>query len=128
MVGIYDVRMGDKPVGRVQVEQEGLYYHFSCRCTLSGEVMYRLWLRSGGKATDLGLCIPMEGAFGTEKRVPVRQCGAGTPEFVLRPKQTELRGNFIPLRPEEPFRYIHRLQNAYLERRGEQLGIVIDAS
>lgn len=125
MVGSYDARMGDKVVGTVKVERQGLYYRFSCRCSLSGEVMQRLWLRCGGKETDLGLCVPVDGTFGTQKRLPVKQCGEGTPEFILRPKQTEIRGNFIPLSPEEPFRYLHRLENAFLERRGEQLGIVL---
>lgn len=127
MVGTFEVRMGDKPVGTVKVEKEGLYYRFSCRCSLSGDVMCRLWLRSGGKETDLGLCVPVGDGFGTEKRLPARQCGAGTPEFLLRPKETEVRGNFIPISPEEPFRYIHRLENAFLERRGNQLGIVISS-
>ena len=117
--------MGDRSVGTVQVEKQGLYYHFSCRCSLSGEVMQRLWLYCGGKETDLGLCVPMEGGFGTEKRISAKQCGQGKPQFLLRPKQTEIRGNFIPLSPEEPFRYLHRLEHAFLERRGEQLGIVI---
>ena len=125
MVGTYDVRMGDRSVGTVKVEKEGLYYRFSCRCSLSGDVMCRLWMRSGGKETDLGLCVPMGDAFGTEKRLPVKQCGPEIPTFFLRPKQTEVRGNFIPLSPEEPFRYIHRLENAFLERRDGQLGIVI---
>ena len=127
MVGTYEVRMGDRSVGTVTVERQGLYYHFSCRCSLSGEVMYRPLLRRSGKETDLGLCVPMGDSFGTEKRLPVRQCGEGEPSFLLRPKETEIRGNFIPLSPEEPFRYIHRLQDAFLERRGERLGIVIRA-
>ena len=125
MVGTYEVRMGEKPVGQVRVERQGLYYQFTCRCGLSGEVMQRLWMRCGEKETDLGLCVPMEGGFGTEKRIPVRQCGAGTPSFYLRPKQTQIKGNFIPLSPEEPFRYLHRLENAFLERRGRQIGIYV---
>lgn len=125
MVGTYEVRMGDTPLGAVTVEKQGLYYHFSCRCRLSGEVMCRLWLRRGGQETDLGLCVPMEDGFGTEKRLPARQCGTGTPEFILRPRGADTKGNFIPLSPEEPFRYLHRLENAFLERRGGQLGIVI---
>ncbi|MBQ8238661.1 MAG: hypothetical protein IJZ39_11010 [Oscillospiraceae bacterium] len=125
MVGSYDVRMGDRPVGTVKVEKEGLYYRFSCRCSLSGEVLCRLWLRSGGKEIDLGLCVPMEAGFGTEKRMPVRQCGEDAPEFFLRPKGADTRGNFVPISPEEPFRYLHRLENAFLERRGSRLGIVI---
>lgn len=125
MIGTYDVRMGDRSVGTVTVEKEGLYYRFSCRCSLSGEVMCRLWLHCGGRETDLGLCVPMGDGFGTDKRLPAKQCGEGTPVFLLRPKETQLRGNFIPLSPEEPFRYIHRLQDAFLERRGHQLGIVL---
>ena len=125
MVGSYAVYLGDASVGTVTVEKQGLYYRFSCRCSFSGAGMQRLWLRSGGKDIDLGLCVPMDGGFGTEKRIPARQCGDGTPEFYLRPKNADTRGNFIPLSPEEPFRYIHRLENAFLERRGSQLGIVI---
>lgn len=124
MVGTYEVKLEERTVGTVTVAKEGLYYRFSCRCRLSGEVMYRLWLLCGGKELDLGLCVPMGDGFGAEKKLPVKQC-PGTPRFLLRPKQTEIRGNFIPLSPEEPFRYIHRLQDAYLERRGERLGIVI---
>ena len=125
MVGTFDVRMGDRSVGTVTVEKQGLYYRFSCRCSLSGEVMQRLWMLSGGKETDLGLCVPMGEGFGTEKRLPAKQCGTGAAEFFLRPKGADTRGNFIPISPAEPFRYLHRLQNAYLERRGSQLGIVI---
>ena len=125
MVGSYEVRMGNRSVGTVTVEKQGLYYRFSCRCALSGKVIHRLWLCCGGKETDLGLCVPVGDGFGTEKRLPVRQCGEGEPSFLLRPKETEIRGNFIPLSPEEPFRYLHRLENAFLERRGEVLGIVI---
>ena len=127
MVGTYEVRMGDRAVGQVTVEKQGLYYHFSCRCALSGEVMQRLFLRCGGREIDLGLCVPMGSSFGTEKRLPAKQCGDGTPSFALRPKETEIKGNFIPISPEEPFRYLHRLQNAYLDRRGDRLGIVIRA-
>lgn len=121
MVGNYDVYLGDRTVGTVDVEKQGLYYRFSCRCDCGGKEMHRLLLRSGGKETDLGLCVPVAGGFGTEKRLPVKQCGTGTPEFFLRPRG----GKFIPISPEEPFRYIHRLESAFLERRGEVLGIVI---
>lgn len=125
MEGIYEVRLGDRAAGTVRVERQGLYYRFSCRCSLSGERMHRLVLRRGGVETDLGLCVPMAGAFGTEKRIPAARCGQGTPEFILRPKGASERGQFIPLSPEEPFRYLHRLQDAHLERRDGTLGIVI---
>ena len=125
MVGTYDVMLGRQKAGRVEVTREGLYYRFSCRCRREGREMLRLWMACGKQEVDLGLCVPMGDGFGTEKRIPVRQCGTGMPEFVLRPKDDILRGNFIPLSPEEPFGYLHRLENAFLERRGEKVGIVL---
>ena len=122
---MYEVFQEGKAVGTVEVFREGLYCHFSCRCRPVGEEMRRLWMICGEKETDLGLCVPMDGGFGTEKRIPVRQCGTGMPEFVLRHKDDTLRGKFIPLSPEEPFQYLHRLETAFLERRGTRLGIVL---
>ena len=126
MVGNYEVKLGERTMGTVTVSKEGLYYRFSCRCSLTGEVMHRLWLLCDGRELDLGLCVPMGDGFGAEKKLPVKQC-SGTPRFLLRPKRTEVKDNFIPLSPEEPFRYLHRLQDAFLERQGGQLGIVIKA-
>lgn len=123
MVGTYDVFQGERAVGTIRVERLGLYYHFSCRCRPEGKQLLRLWMRRGRQETDLGLCVPVEGAFGTEKRIPVKQCGEGGPAFFLC--APHVRHQFIPLAPEEPFRYIHRLENAYLEQRGNTLGIVI---
>ena len=123
MVGTYEVLCGEKKVGTVQVEREGLYYRFSCRCDVSPQEMKRLWMRLGSKETDLGLCVPVDGRFGTDKRLPIRQCGDGKPQFLLRHRN--LKPQFVPLSPEEPFRYLHRLEHAYLEQRGNTLGIVI---
>lgn len=125
MTGTYEIMEGDRLVGRAKVERQGLYYHFSCRCKLSGEVVYRIIVRCGGKEANLGICVPVDGEFGTDKKVPVKSLGEGRLEFLLLPKHEDIRGKFIPIHPEEPFAYIHRLQDAFLERRGENLGIVI---
>lgn len=122
---MYEVFQDGKAIGTVEVFREGLYCRFSCRCRPVGEEIRRLWMISGEREVDLGLCVPMDGCFGTEKRIPVRRCGTGMPEFVLRHKDDTLRGKFIPLSPEEPFQYLHRLETAFLERRGTRLGIVI---
>ena len=125
MDGRYSVFQDGREVGWVEITQEGLYYRISCRCRPAGREMLRLWMTCGRQETDLGLCVPMGDGFGTEKRVSAKCCGAGTPGFCLRPKDDRLRGNFIPLSPEEPFQYIHRLENAYLEKRNGRLGIRI---
>ena len=123
MVGIYEVFQNGGKVGTVQVEQRGLYYHFECRCRIYSREIQRLWMRRGRRETDLGVCVPVAEGFGTEKRLAIKDCGAGEPEFFLRPQQ--IRKIFIPLSPEEPFRYLHRLEHAYLEQRGNTLGIVL---
>ena len=125
MDGTYDVMLGRQKAGRVEVTREGLYYRFSCRCRREGREMLRLWMACGKQEVDLGLCVPMGNEFGTEKRIPVRQCGTGMPEFILRHKDDTRRSRFIPLSPEEPFQYLHRLETAFLERRGTRLGLVL---
>ena len=125
MDGCYEVFQDGKQVGTVEVCREGLYYRFSCRCRPAGGEMMRLWMRCGDTELDLGLCVPIEGTFGMEKRIPAKLCGLEQPSFCLYNKDDILRGKFVPLSPEEPFQYLHRLENAFLERRGRQIGIIL---
>ena len=125
MVGNYEIRQGDRLLGKVEVRKEGLYYRISCRCQMPGEGMHHLILRCGGQEVNLGICVPMEGRFGADKKIPCKSVGQGTPEFLLLPKQEKLTGKFVPIYPEEPFSYMAMLKDAFLARQGEQLGIVI---
>lgn len=125
MVGRYEIRQGTGSVGTVTVEKQGLYYHFSCRCYLSGEVMHRLVVVTDGGRTDLGVCVPMEGSFGVEKRIPCKRLGTGIPEFQLQPKHEGMQGKFVPIYPEEPFAYMSKLKNAFLAVQNGQQGIMI---
>ena len=125
MVGNYEIRQGDKVIGRVQVEKQGLYYQIRCRCDLSGEVMHRLVVRCGGKEENVGVCVPMEGRFGVDKKIPCKHLGEGTPEFMLLPKHEPIAGKFIAVYPEEPFSYIHRLEQAFLAYHENQVGILL---
>ena len=125
MDGKYEVFWKDRAVGTVETAREGLYLRIACRCFLPGREMLRLWMECGEKPIDLGLCVPMGDGFGTDKRIPASRCGSGKPRFYLRRKDDLLRGKFIPLSPEEPFQYIHRLENAYLEKRNGRVGINI---
>ena len=122
---MYEVFQDKQAVGTVEATREGLYIRFSCRCQPSDRDMIRLWMICGEQEIDLGLCVPMDGGFGTEKRIPAKQCGPGEPQFCLRHKDDTRRGKFVPLSPEEPFQYIHRLETAFLEKRGTRLGIVL---
>lgn len=119
----YDVYLGQESVGTVSAEVEGLYYRFRCRCSLSGDVVYRLLVSCGDHQENLGVMIPVDGAFGLDTRLALKRLGKGMLQFRLLPKHPELGGRFVPLGPEEPFSYITKLRHAYLQRRNGQVGV-----
>lgn len=121
----YGVYLGKEQMGKVQVQKQGLYYRFLCRCRLSGDVMCRLHVACGDKQESLGVVVPMEDGFGLDTRLPIKRLGEGQMEFLLVPKHEVGREAFVPVYPEEPFAYIERLKNAYLARKNGQIGIVI---
>lgn len=117
--------MGDKAAGKALVERQGLYYRISVRCDLDGEIMHKVVLRCGNGEENLGVPVPMGEQFGIDTRIPVKRAGEGTMEFLVLPRHGQLAGKFVPLSPEEPFRYIAKLKDAYLISRQGQQGIVI---
>ena len=113
---------GDRPVGHVLVERQGLYYVFRCRCTLSGKTAFRLLASCGEKQEDLGVLVPMGDSFGLDTRRPVKHLGEGTLSFRLVSKHDAPRTHFAPISPEEPFAYLQRLKDAYLAEKDGQMG------
>lgn len=125
MMEHYYVYFGKDQVGGVQVVRQGLYYRFTCRCRLAGDVICRLQVTCGDKRESLGIVVPMDGAFGLETKLPVKRLGEGKMEFLLLPKHENPAEHFIPISPEEPFSYIARLKEAYLVKRNGQQGILV---
>lgn len=125
MDGTYEIMLGGESVGQAVVRREGLYYRFSCRCDLSGEVIYRITVTCGGKSESLGIPVPKNGEFYLDTRLAASRLGEGEPKFAAVPRRPDLGGMFVPISPEEPFRYLHRLENAFLARKDGQVGIVI---
>lgn len=125
MEGTYAIEQAGQRIGQAEVIRQGLYYHFTCRCRLSGEVICRLAAVCGDQMENLGVPVPENGEFILRKKIPVSHLGGGQLRIRVIPKHAELTEQFIPISPEEPFRYLSRLKNAYLSRRGQQLGIVI---
>lgn len=124
MVGDYDVYFGHRQSGRVQVQRQGLYYRFQCRCRLTGDVVCRLYVLCGGRRENLGVVVPMDGGFGLDTRVPVKHFLEGQPEFSLEPRQETDGGTFAPIVPEEPFSYIERLKTGFLVRKYGKIGVL----
>lgn len=117
-----ELTLGGKTVGKVQVLRQGLYDTFHCRCRLSGETPLRLIARCGERQEDLGVLVPMEGGFGLDTRRPAKRLGEGTVQFRLEAKHDPAQPHFVPISPEEPFAYLQRLKDAYLETKNGQKG------
>lgn len=121
MEGYYEIKLGDRPVGKAQVTREGLYYRFRCSCKLEQTSVCRVAVGD----VSLGILVPQGNGFGLDTKLPVKRFGEGIPEFRVVLNRPVLEGRFIPLSPEEPFAYIQRLKDAYLARQGGQLGVII---
>lgn len=126
LVRSFSVTVCGKPVGKVIVQRQGLYYLFSCRCNLSEDVMYRLMVDCGPVRENLGILIPQNGSFVLDTKVPAKRIGEGNMIFSLISKQEEYKGVFVPIYPEEPFTYISRLKESFLVYRNGQPGINIE--
>lgn len=120
MEGTYEVMQNGQAVGMATVTREGMYYHIGCQCQLDGNNMYRLIMVFNNDQCDLGILIPKGKCFGLHARINTKVLGKGTPEFIIMPRRESLQRNFVRLCPEEPFRYLSRLEDAYLVRhKGE---------
>lgn len=124
----YPVLWGKKTVGKVSVEKEGLYYHFCGRCRIDGNTILRLYASCGEKQECLGVMLPGENGFQVETKLPVKRLGDGPFAFHLAAKHDAQRdGTFVPVYPDEPFRYIAQLKEGFLSIQNGKMGIVISA-
>ena len=119
--GEYEVTFRNRPVGKVSVRKQGLYYIFSCRCRLERDELCRLQVTCGNVSEDLGILVPVEGGFGIDTRIPVKRFLKGFGAFQLAAACGTDSEMLIRIYPDEPFAYINRLKKAYLVRKnGEQ--------
>lgn len=121
----YTILLGTQNVGQAQVRRDGLYYDFYCRCRFSGDVIMKIAVSCGEKTEILGTPVPQGKDFVLHKKLPVKYFGEGEFGFRAVPKQAQLDGFFVPIRPEEPFSYLNRLKNARLQRRDGVIGVVL---
>ena len=117
MDGTYDVIGGGQAVGSAIITRQGLYYHVSCRCRISGEIMFRLIMEMGGTSRDLGILVPMDGQFGINTKVNMKSHSKEKPSFYLKAKREAADDILVRICPEEPFGYLSKLNSAYLVRK-----------
>ena len=122
----FSVTVCGKHAGKVLVQRQGLYYRFTCRCNLAGDIIYRLMVTCGNVRENLGILVPKEESFVLDTKLPVKSIGEGDMSFTLIPKHEAYSGTFVPISPEEPFAYISRLKKSFLILRDGQPGIYIN--
>ena len=123
MENCYEVYLGDRPAGKVQLIVNGLYVRVICRCLVPKDQVYRLYLVCGGHKENIGVVVPESDGFVLDKQIPVKRFGTGKIQFVLSSGTCGMTGEFVPICPEEPFSYIDRLKNAFLETEHGKIGI-----
>ena len=123
MEGTYDVMLGKEKRGSVTVRAQGLYWHITCHCRLYADVMQELVAITGEREVKLGVLVPEGGSYCLRTRIVKKELPSFD-GFCIRPRHRAEEA-FYPIRPEEPFRYLHRLEEAYLARRGEEIGLVL---
>ncbi len=122
----YPVCMAGVPVGTARVVRRGLYYVFSCRCDLRRQALCELVLQAEKGETCLGILIPMDGRFGLETSRAVSSCNLGChPSFLVRLREENLPGRFIPVEPDRPFAYFAQLADLRMAEHDGQLGVLL---
>lgn len=123
MESCYEVYFGSEPAGKVQLLRQGLYYRIICRCQIPGDQVYRLYAVQGDRRENLGVLVPEGDAFLLDKKIPAKRIGDKTTRFMVSSGNTCPKVKFIPISPEEPFLYIDRLKNAFLQSEHGKIGI-----
>ena len=124
----YKIMLGQEVVGQANVVRDGLYYHIRCECDLKTGIICRVVASNGDHNENLGILVPQSGIFTLTKSIPIKRLGGGSIDFRIIPKHDKREGKFIAVYPQEPFRYIRQLQNAFMEYRQKHAGVVIKES
>lgn len=115
MEGSYEVCFGNTTAGKVQLIRRGLYYRVICRCQIPEDMVCRLYAVTEGYRENLGVVVPEGDGFVLDKMIPVKRLSGKSVRFVLSTGNGTAAGKLVPVCPEEPFLYIDRLQNAFLQ-------------
>ncbi len=123
MEKVYDVGFMQQKAGQVTLKKEGLYWRILCRLENLEKGYYRLNVNNGSCVFDLGLCVPVSNGFGMNTTVPIKRIGEEGLTFFLESGKSGKQELFVPIRAEEPFAYLQRLEKAYLDRKDGILGL-----
>ncbi len=121
---MFDIFYLDKCVGTAKVKKEGLYYLFTCTCTLPFEGKFRVKVSDGENERDLGICYPTGNGFSLQSRVPAKYINGDSLRFSLISNEDS---DYI-VRSGKPFAHLDEIEAARLEITNGQAKIIIDSA
>ena len=120
----FTVTYGEMPVGEVTLERVGLYCRIRCLCK-SREGALRLVDRRDTGDLAIGICCPMPGGYGLDKKIPVKYMDNATHCFLLVDIH-EREGLFYPLSQPMPCSVLRQPEKCRYAVRDGVSGIVIE--
>lgn len=72
------------------------------------------------------MVVPDGDGFFLDRKIPAKRLSGDNVRFVLSAGSTAISGKFVPICPEEPFLYIERLKNSFLQSEHGKIGIRIE--
>lgn len=122
----FDILLGNQKIGKAEVKKEGLYYQFKCRCHLSQSDICTITVSGNGTKRKLGVCVPMDGMFGLDTKIPVKHIGEEPFVFSAAIKSSETQEQFYPIESDKAFPHLELLASAFLCTKNNQQGIRIN--
>ena len=113
----YEVFHMGQTVGTVKLFREGLYCRLLCSCRVHDGEIHRLY--AGGE--KIGVLIPENGKLVLEAKVAAKRLKENC-TFSL----DENSGEFIPIRPGEPFPHLDKVRQGRLSFRDGEPGVLLD--
>ena len=114
MEGTYDVFYEGEKVGNLHLQRNGLYYIINAECMVEQQGMFQLVMNLTDRSEEIGLMMPDKGRLILKKRIPVKRVGECLPYFSIK-ERNPCKEEVAVIRPEQPFIFLHRLQEAYLD-------------
>ena len=120
LVGKYEVKFYQKPVGTMEVSREGLYYLFRCKCKLPLNQIFRITVSCGNEPVNLGVLIPCNDTFCLDTKRPIKLFAQAEPLFTIISDSD----NWIPVRKDRPFSKIEDLESGIFRQQDGVPGIL----
>lgn len=126
MEGKYPVRDGNEVIGWVIVSRQGLYYCIQCRCGVIRKAVCKLQAIMEGQVQHVGVLIPIGEKLCLDTKIAVKKLNQKIIRFEVVCENDTQADSFIPVSSEKPFPDLTYLKEARFQRRGNEIGVVIN--